>query len=911
MGCAGSKKKAPKLREGKADEPDTQQSSVITRQRVGKPVSLNSAACSSQIYTEEGGSSDGKVLPIKPHYGHPFAHDVLELSVVKLALSPLPPDADTAASGDGTPRKPLATSSPDLSQPSPSAVPRPMQLTSSRTGVKDGVFAGKASATDEACQCNERPSLSPWTVDDTLPFAAPHSTVPPGLLCSPSPPPLRLFSPVACASDLADQPSAASLQTPRDTHTAALRELRRGGGVTVNSSVLMWALRDTAAMGTSLLQTVNSAQPPLQAGRSSSCQLAAPFLVQKPSPLPPSAPAAMVETAAAQTEPVSATQLSPALTAKAQRSLPLASPACLSNGDSPVASGEGNATPTGALRVVEPIDVTTGTLVPLCSRSGSDAEASSYDGARGGRGERTSGGNSTTRSAQPPAVVSTPRRHSPSASSLPFAGRQQQQQQLTVALVSSFKLPHDSLSLSLRTPAQRRTSPCTSGPTTPALVNITASGSRDAPEDVPLPQCVDLFGSLQPRSAASTSDVVSVSNGGDGVGGILTPRSHMSNSADTRGTGAHTPNTNLHAPSSVTVTTGTVTLTQPHTLRMDVGSSNAHYFVGGSNNWLLGSIRSTDGDRADFVVGSRWCGGNLLSTPPPTNSEIVQQIRQPTMKVKSILRKPGGTPTVAYGTTVVKDGDRANTNHAHVLQLSVNGGEVGGGAEMDANSTPRMLDNSGTAGSGDERALGTPSSASQMGLQTDFIVLRHTASDSDYVNSVTTTADALSSPAGARSLMHCGTQKSTWLQASPHISESAANNSVSGVLRTSIENDRDFLSGAVHGPGNVGTDGTSPSAVVYRSLASPSRLPWSLSTPRKLSPYGAQQCCSNSIDSGGGANAGNVSSGGTQGPPQSTATELSTLLTPDAAVTVGRTSNEPPPDIILASPPPKRVHVVV
>ncbi|AIN97086.1 hypothetical protein LPMP_170480 [Leishmania panamensis] len=908
MGCAGSKKRALRLREGKADEPDTQQSAVRTRRRVGKPVSLNSAACSSQICTEEGGSSDDKALSMKPHYGHRFAHGVLELSAVKLGLSPLPPDAATAASGDGTPRKPLATSSPDLSQPSPSAAPRPMQLTSSRTGVKDGVFAGKASATDEACHCNERSSLSPWTVDDTLPFAAPHSTVPPGLLCSSSPPPLRLFSPVACASDLADQPSAASLQSPSDTHTAALRELRRGGSVNVDSSVLMWALRDTAAMGTSLLQRVNSAQPPLQAGRSSSYQLVAPFLVQKPSPLPPSAPAAMVETAAAQTEPVSATQLSPALTAKAQRSLPLASPACLSNGDSPVACGDGNAIPKGAIGVVEPIDVTTGTLVPLCSRSGSDAEASSYDGARGGRGERTSGGNSTTRSAQPPAVVAAPRRHSPSASSLPFAGRQQR---LTVALVSSFKPPHDSISLSLRTPAQRQTSPCKSEPTTPALINITASGSRDAPEDVPLPQCMDLFGTLQPSSAASTSDVVSVSNGGDGVEGILTPRSHMSNSADTCGTVAHTHNTNLHAASSVTVTTGTVTLTQPNTPRMDVGSSNAHYFVSGSNNWLLGSIRSTDGDRAGFVVGSRRCGGNLLSTPPPTNSEIVQQIRQPTMKVKSILRKPGGIPTVAYGTTVVKDGDRANTNHAHVLQLSVNGGEVGGGAEMDANSTPRMLDNSGTAGSGDERALGTPSSASQMGLQTDFIVLRHTASDSDYVSSVTTTADALSSPAGSRSLMHCGTQKGTWFQASPHTSESAANNSVSGVLRTSIENDCGFLSGAVHGPGNVGTDGTSPSAVVYRSLASPCRLPWSLSTPRKLSPYGAQQRCSNSIDSGGGANVGNVSSGGTQEPPQSTVTELSTLFTPDAVVAVGRTPNEPPPDIILASPPPKRVHVVV
>ncbi|KAI5687224.1 hypothetical protein MNV84_02375 [Leishmania braziliensis] len=908
MGCAGSKKRALRPREGKADEPDTQQSAVRTRRRVGKPVSLNSAACSSQICTEEGGSSDDKALSRKPHYGHRFAHDVLELSAVKLALSPLPPDAATAASGDGTPRKPLATSSPDLSQPSPSAAPRPMQLTSSRTGVKDGVFAGKASATDEACHCNERSSLSPWTVDDTLPFAAPHSTVPPGLLCSSSPPPLRLFSPVACASDLADQPSGASLQSPSDTHTAGLRELRRGGSVNVDSSVLMWALGDTAAMGTSLLQTVNSAQPPLQAGRSSSYQLVAPFLVQKPSPLPPSAPAAMVKTAAAQTEPVSATQLSPALTAKAQRSLPLASPACLSNGDSPVACGDGNAIPKGAIGVVETIDVTTGTLVPLCSRSGSDAEASSYDGARGGRGERTSGGNSTTRSAQPPAVVPAPRRHSPSASSLPFAGRQQR---LTVALVSSFEPPHDSISLSLRTPAQRQASPCKSEPTTPALINITASGSRDAPEDVPLPQCMDLFGTLQPSSAASTSDVVSVSNGGDGVGGILTPRSHMSNSADTRVTVAHTHNTNLHAASSVTVTTGTVTLTQPHTSRMDVGSSNEHYFVSGSNNWLLGSIRSTDGDRAGFVVGSRWCGGNLLSTPPPTNSEIVQQIRQPTMKVKSILRKPGGIPTVAYGTTVVKDGDRANTNHAHVLQLSVNGGEVGGGAEMGANSTPRMLDNSGTEGSGDERALGTPSSASQMGLQTDFIVLRHTASDSDYVSSVTTTADALSSPAGSRSLMHCGTQKGTSFQASPHTSESAANNSVSGVLRTSIENDRGFLSGAVHGPGNVGTDGTSPSAVMYRSLASPCRLPWSLSTPRKLSPYGAQQRCSNSIDSGGGANVGNVSSGGTQEPPQSTATELSTLFTPDAVVAVGRTPNEPPPDIILASPPPKRVHVVV
>ncbi|TPP55113.1 hypothetical protein CGC20_37790 [Leishmania donovani] len=927
MGCADSKEKVRGPREGKVAESVTPQHAPATPQEAEKASSIDFAPCLSRICVEEDNDSVGRAASPPPDDSHPFVDDVLGLPPMNAVSLPLRRDSDTATTGDGASLTPPAASPLGLSAPAASTSPQPTQLTSSRRDVEGGVLARKTSATDELLQCDKVVSLHPPPLDDALPSGAAHSTAALAYIDSSSLPPQHSLSSVAYKTHLAEQPSSASPQSVSDTHAAASRELRRGANINEGGSVLTWTLGDTDTTRTSFLQTAGSTQPPsLQASRSSSCQPVVLPVAQQASPSPSQSPATVVETTAAATETAPASQPRSVLTAEAQRDLQLASASRLSGSGGPVARrchsalaslarrspcAEVKATLRNAVDASEPMDATAGTPARPSYESARDAGASPFGEASDGCRESGSGVIPTARLTQPPQAVAAARQHSRSESLLPStSGRQQQ---LTVALMPTFRPPHDSTSPSPRTPAPQQTSPRTSAPATTAPVNVTASAISDAPDDVPLPQHLDLFTALPASNTASAGTAGGYSNFGDGdAGGVLHPRLPMPNSANIRGMGTHTNSESLCAASSSATTTGTETPTKTRTSRLELGSWNTHHFASSNSSWLLSSMKSTDGGSGGLAVGSRWNDGSCTSTPHPTNSELFRQLRQPNTRVKSILRKSGSSAAVAYGATVMNDGDQANTNRSCVLSPSVHGGGVGGRAETTACTTPRIPASSGAAGGGDGRTSAMPSPIDEPALQMDFIVLRHTTSDADCVNGSATPADASPSPAGLRSRTHRGFPTGTWPQPNPDNINSVANSNVSCVLCTGFENGKGAFADGVHGSDDAGTDNTPLSLAVQRSLASPCRLSRSPSTPGYPSPHRTQQCRSSGMRRGGDANVGNISNGKTQVlPPPSTATELPILFARETVAAAGCTSDEPPPDIMLASPPPKRVRVVV
>ncbi|CAG9572277.1 hypothetical protein LMJF_17_0520 [Leishmania major strain Friedlin] len=845
---------------------------------------------------------------------------------MNVASLPLRRDSDTATTGDGTSLAPPAACSLGLFAPAASTSPQLTQLKSSRRDVEGGVLTRKTSATDELLQCDKVVILRPPPLDDALPSGTAHSTAAVAYVDSSSLPPQHSLSSVAYTTHLAEQPSSASLQSVSDAHAAASRELGRGANINASGSVLTWTLDDTDTTRTSFLQTAGSTQPPsLQASRSSSCQPVVLPVAQQASPSPSPSPATVAETKGAANEPAPATQPRSVLTAEAQRNLQLASASRLSGSGGPVARrchsaltslarrspcAEVKATLRSVVAASGPMDATAGTPARPSYESGRDAGESPLGEASDGCRESRSGAIPTARLTQPPQAVAAARQHSRSDSLLPSTpGRQQQ---LAVALMPSFTPPHDSTSPSLRTPAPQQTSPCTSAPAVSAPVNVTVSAISDAPDDVPLPQHLDLFTVLPASNTASAGTAGGYSNFGDGdAGGVLRPRLPMPNSANIRGIGTHANSENLCAAYSSVTTSGTETPTQTRTSRLNLGSWNTHHFAS-SSGWLSSSMKNTDGGSGGLVVGSRWNDGSCTSTPPPTNSELFRQIRQSTTHVKSILRKSGSSTEIAYGATVLNDGDQANKNRSCVLLPSVHGGGVGGRAETTACTTPRITASSGMAGGGNGRTSAMSSPIDEPALQMDFIVLRHTTSDADRVNGSAKPADASPSPTGSRSRTHRGFPTGTWPQPNPDNINSVANSNVSGVLGTSVENGKGVFADGVHGSGNAGTGSTPLSSAVQRSLAFPCQLSRSPSTPGHPSPHRTQQCRSSGMRHGGGANIGNTSNGETQVlPPPSTATELPILFARDTVAAARCTSDEPPPEIILASPSPKRVRVVV
>lgn len=875
MGCADSKEKVRGPRRGKAIESGTPQHAPATLQEAEKASSKDLASSSSRIGVEEEDESVGRAASPPPDDSHPLVDDVLGLPPMKVESLPLRRGSNTATTGDGVSLTPPAASSLGLSEPAASTSPQSTQLTPSRRDVEEGVLASKSSSTDELLQCAKVASLRPPPLDDALPPDTVHRTAAVAYIDSSSLPPQQSLSSVAYTTHLAEQPSPAPLQSASDTHAAASRELCRGSNINEGGSVMTWALDDTVTTGTSFPQTAGSTQPPpLQASCSSSRQ---------PVVLP----------VAQQVSPGPATQPPSVLTTEAQRGMQLASASRLSGSGGPVERrhhsalaslarcsprAEVKVTLRNAVDAPEAMDATAGTTARPGYESDRDADASPFAEASDGCRESRSGAIATSRLTQPPQAVAVARQHFRSDSLLPSTPEREQQP--TVALMPSSRPPHDSTSPSLRTPAQQQqTSLRTSAPAATAPVNGAVSVGSNAPDDVPLPQHLGLCTLLPANSTASAGTAGGYSNIGDGdPGGVLHPRLPTSNSANMRGTSTHANGENLYAMFSWATTAGTETPTQTRTSRLDLGSWNTHHFVS-SSSWLLSSMKSTDGGSGG-LVGSRWNDGSCTNTPPPTNSELFRQIRQPATHVKSILRKSGCSTAVAYGATVMNDGDQTNTNRSCVLSPSVHGDGVGGRAETTASTTPRALASSGTAGGGDGRTSAMSSPLDELALQTDFIVLRHTTGDADCVNGSATPADASPSP---------------------------------GVLRTSAENGNGVFADGVHCRGNAGNDRTPLSSAVQRSLAFPCRVSRSSSTLGYPSLHRTQQCRSSGIRQGSDANIGDISNGETRvlPLPSMMASGLHILLAHEAVTAAGCTSDEPPPDIMLASSPPKRVRVMV
>ncbi|KAK7195081.1 hypothetical protein NESM_000431200 [Novymonas esmeraldas] len=562
----------------------------------------------------------------------------------------------------------------------------------------------------------------------------------------------------------------------------------------------------SALMGT-LGDTVVSTQPPSpQASRSSSC--------------PPCALLSREPSAAAGPQPPSPPPASATPAAGAAGHHLPRSPSRHRGGGRPVEGGARTAelrtrhpTPLHSLptpRSLREVDgaaspPTAAIAQPLCIPGESPTRSIS-----GGRGGGASGGKSpATLSTQPPSAVPAARR-SRSGSSPPL--------------------------LSPRAPlpllAEAQSSPRTPGRGATVSAHVTVPASGSAPDDVPLPQLPELFSAPYSSCACSTRGSI------------------------THGSGE-----------SALVALVAVPGNSPHAVRLYAGHSGAYQHTTQSSSWLMASMNSTDG--AGGGGGGGVAAGGSAPSTPPTNSELVRQIRQPATHVKSILRRPGSAAAGAstmYGAVAASESDAANASHSRVLSLSTSGA-AGGGTETNTTSTPRLLVGSGTMGLGaDGRgSVSVPSSSLPDGaVRTDFIVLRSGGSDLDVANSAATPAEASPSPLTTRSPMYRGSPIAAWLQAS--------------------------------GQAGAGS-GTPPTAAGHRPLGHSQPRQRSPSMPMLLSPLAARQRPS------AAASAPMLLS--------AAATEPSSLFLPETVAASARTSDEPPPDIQLVSPPPKRVHLAV
>ncbi|KAL7699093.1 hypothetical protein NQL31_001955 [Lotmaria passim] len=439
-----------------------------------------------------------------------------------------------------------------------------------------------------------------------------------------------------------------------------------------------------------------------------------------------------------------------------------------------------------------------------------------------------------------------------------------------------------------------------------------AADDGDAPNDLPLPEIHTFFavspmGSTAahtPRPAAAAMG--SSSSGGGGSGRVPTPRRQNSNSPGLRSPAAPpsmmlTDSVYLHSHSnSITAAatnTTAVSSAGPPALTSSFAShlqhhnrSNSSQNANNMNNctsslapansnlsWLVCSNLDSSGG------GSSSGGGTGAAFPgtPPTNSELVRQINQPTTNIKSILRKrtspvtatATATTTTHYGGATTTDNSEGSTMtgpaalgasaaHSCTLSLSLTN-TAGGGA-----SSPRLMLN-------DSRNSAVASSPPDAALRTDFISTRQPNSDIETTSPLRPHLLGASPPFGGH-------------VASPQTPPGSfgVNSGVAVAPSTALSNSGEAsLNVTATSAGNAASAGMmhdgSPAAEAEKGSQGQSER------------VGGRQSLSSSQPAA-------QRSPGTPG-------DASEGTAPGV---LGHTSDEPPPDIMLAVPP-KRVHVVI
>jgi hypothetical protein len=454
-------------------------------------------------------------------------------------------------------------------------------------------------------------------------------------------------------------------------------------------------------------------------------------------------------------------------------------------------------------------------------------------------------------------------------------------------------------------------------PTPSAAGAVATADGSDAPHEVPLPEIVGFF-AMSPTQ--SSSALPAATQGSSLSGGDASPCRRGSGSPGLHSLAAplvvltdgegYNSYAHLSASAAPTLTSPFTT----HGLSYSTHSSSLNG-VSGNTGWLTGC--NTDGG---VGTGGAAVTANCLSTPP-TTSELVRQINQPTTNIKSILRKRASSATAAAQHGAGTDADRASTTalgasagaHSRVLSLSLT--NAGGSAP-----SPRLT-------TGDGRVA----SLSEAALRTDFIMTRYSTSDIDTVSPLRAPLLTGLSPS-PRGGKHKGNNGGS-LRSPPTGSFSVNGGLVGrapltlsaeaslGGTATSVSNSHAAKSGQLMEGGDSppygesGKHGQSRGVGGHPSVSSNAASLRSPRTPGAPSPRRSDRRAMLESPNTASFNAtrGTAGSAGGSAVPVGGGSALSGSIgaASDLGFTsVGRTSDNPPPDIVLASPP-KRVHLIV
>ncbi|KPI86417.1 hypothetical protein ABL78_4533 [Leptomonas seymouri] len=445
----------------------------------------------------------------------------------------------------------------------------------------------------------------------------------------------------------------------------------------------------------------------------------------------------------------------------------------------------------------------------------------------------------------------------------------------------------------LRAPAALTTPTwaCASAPTV-SLISAMAADCSDAPHDVPLPDgevffCISPMHSISTSTQGMSGNVMAVSSTGSASGGGVPSPRRQSSSLCVRSpavgpvTLKDSEGANFHSVSTMDAQ-ARISPFATHLLSctnsLEPANGKASRSISGSVDHI-GTSRTGGGGGGS---GSRGTSAHVTGTPP-TNSELVRQINQPTMKIKSILRKQSSsTTTTAPSGASMTSGDGAT---ATTLGSS--------GTHTRMLSRPMAYDG----------CTSCVSSPPDTALRTDFITKRHSHSDVDATSLLASPLPG-PSPLPSANAQSPSPLSSGFVLNGGVVGASAA--SIGGSPSTGTTSGVEGRSGSDSSPLQKGRQGQGGDVGVGRLALSLTPAPQQLPrTPRASPPNRRGRCALTESPNSAGRNA----VGDTAASPVDA--RAAAAGEPEGVTTfVGRTSDEPPPDIMLATPM-RRVHVVV